>query len=144
MIKLIEEKNMNTHMNYHDDFIIYFLLTRNAKNIKFVNRLFYIFLLIWNRSNPQVKLRTDIKQNNIVNKRCFSHVNFFEILLKNTKNTFEDKKIAFSQVEQWYLNCFCRNNKDSREKAIEVFKLYLDNEYVSNEDKNKIQKFING
>ena len=144
VIKLIEEKNMNTHMNYHDDFIIYFLLTRNAKNIKFVNRLFYIFLLIWNRSNPQVKLRTDIKQNNIVNKRCFSHVNFFEILLKNTKNTFEDKKIAFSQVEQWYLNCFCRNNKDSREKAIEVFKLFLDNEYVSNEDKNKIQKFING
>ena len=33
--------------------------------------------------------------------------------------------------------------KDSREKAIEVFKLYLDSEFIKEEDKNKIRKFIN-
>ena len=142
--KLIDEKNMNTHMYYHDDFIIYFLLTRNAKNIKFINRLFYVILQIWKQSNQQVKFRTEIKQHDITNKRCFAHINFLEILFKNTKNTIEDKKIAFSQVEEWYLNNFCRNNRDSKEKAIEVFKLYLDNEFVSNDDKKKIQNFING
>ena len=135
---------MNIHMNYHDDFIIFFLLTRNANNMKYVNRLFYIFLRIWKQSDSQVKLRTDIKLHNKINKKCFSYINFFDILLKNTKNTFEDKKIAFSQIEDWYLNYICRNNKDSREKAIEVFKLYLNNEFVSNEDKKKIQNFING
>ena len=33
-------------------------------------------------------------------------------------------------------------NKNTREKAIEVFKLYLNNEYVSKEDKKKIESFI--
>ena len=43
-IKLIDEKNLNTYMVFHDDRIIYFLLSRNAYNGKFVDRYFYIVL----------------------------------------------------------------------------------------------------
>jgi hypothetical protein len=65
------------------------------------------------------------------------------MLFKNTKNTKEDKKIAFSQVKYYYLDIkYCRKNKVTREKAISVFKSYLGNEYVSDEDKKKLRDFI--
>ena len=64
-------------------------------------------------------------------------------MFKNINNTYKDEKIAFSQIENWYLNTHCRTNKDNREKAKEVFKLYLNCEYLPEEDKRKIQNFIN-
>ena len=142
-ISLIDEKNLNTKMLCHEDFILFFLLTRTANNLKCINRLFYAVLHTWKNSNPKIKERNEIKGINMKNNKCFAFINFLEILFKNTKNTVEDKKIAFSQLETWYLRNYCRSNKDSREKAIEVFKLYLGCEYISNEDKKKIQNFIN-
>ena len=141
-IKKIDEKNMNTKMTVHDDFIIVFLLTRTANRMKSINRHFYIWLKIWNKRDPKISLRNQIKLFDLNNKDCFSYLNFLEILFKNTKNTVEDKKIAFSQLETWYLNNHCRSNKDTREKALEVFKLYLGCELISDKDKKKIQKFI--
>ena len=142
VIKLIDEKNFNTRMNYHDDFILFFLLTRHAYNIKYVDRVFYVWLHTWDENDEKVKFRTKIKKQNLENERCFAYLNFLEILFKNTNNTFEDKKIAFSQLEDWYLKIYCKENKENRNKAIEVFKLYLDSEYIKDEDKKKIRNFI--
>ena len=143
VIKQIDEKNFNVRMNHHDDFILFFLLTRSAKSIKYIDRAFYAIYMDW-KEDEKVKFRKKLKMENIINNKCFEYLNFLEILFKNTKNTFEDKKIAFSQLEEWYLNkFFCRNNKNTRERAIEVFKLYLNNEYVSKEDKKKLEEFIN-
>ena len=143
IIKKIDNNNMNVKMNVHDDFILFFLLTRNAYNIKYINRLFYVVLLTWNKHDEKIKFRTQIKMKNRNNYKCLSYLNFLEILFKNTKNTTNDKKIAFSQLEEWYLKIYCRNNEDTRDKAIEVFKLFLENKYISESDKNKIRKFIN-
>ena len=142
IIKLIDEKNLNTHMNYHVDFIIMFLLFRNAYNFKSFNRLFHVWLHIWKKNDPNVKFRTEVKMHNQNNQKCFAYLNFYEILFKNTNNTFKDKKIAFSQIEDSYLKTHCRTNKDNRERAIEVFKIYLNCKYISNEDKKKIRDFI--
>ena len=143
VVKQIDEKNFNVRMNHHDDFILFFLLTRSAKSIKYIDRIFYAIYMDW-KEDEKVKFRKKIKYEDIINNKCFEYLNFLEILFKNTKNTFEDKKIAFSQLEEWYLNkLFCRNNKNTRERAIEVFKLYLNNEYVSKEDKKNLEDFIN-
>ena len=143
VVKQIDEKNFNVRMNHHDDFILFFLLTRSAKSIKYIDRIFYAIYMDW-KEDEKVKFRKKIKIENIINNKCFEYLNFLEILFKNTKNTFEDKKIAFSQLEEWYLNkLFCRNNKNTRERAIEVFKLYLNNEYVSKEDKKNLEDFMN-
>ena len=143
VVKQIDEKNFNVRMNHHDDFILFFLLTRSAKSIKYIDRIFYANNMDW-KEDEKVKFRKIIKYENIINDKCFEYLNFLEILFKNTKNTFEDKKIAFSQLEEWYLNkLFCRNNKNTRERAIEVFKLYLNNEYVSKEDKKNLEDFMN-
>ena len=142
VIKLVDDKNMNIRMNYHDDFILFFLLTRNASSAKYIDRLFYVWLHTWNQNDTKVKFRTQIKEENMNNNKCFAYLNFLEILFKNTKNTVDDKKIAFSQLEDWYLNIHCRNNEKNRDKAIEVFKLFLDSKYISEDDKKKIQNFI--
>ena len=94
-IKLIDEKNMNTKMICHEDFILIFLSTRIASNLKYINRIFYIVPYIWKQNDPKVKFRNKIKEQNKKTMRCFSYINFFEILFKNTKNTTEDKKLPF-------------------------------------------------
>ena len=143
VIKLIDVENMNLHMNHHEDYILYFLLTRNAKSIKYIERIFYICPTFWDNNEPKVKFRNEIKNEERHNKKCFAYLNFLDMLFKNTKNTKEDKKIAFSQVKYYYLDIkYCRKNKVTREKAISVFKLYLENEYVSDEDKKKLRDFI--
>ena len=143
VIKLIDEENMNFHMNHHEDYILFFLLTRNAKSIKYIERIFYICPTFWDNNEPKVKFRNEIKNEERHNKKCFTYLNFLDILFKNTKNTKEDKKIAFSQVKYYYLDIkYCRKNKVTREKAISVFKSYLGNEYVSDEDKKKLRDFI--
>ena len=142
VIKLVDEKNLNTFMFCHEDFILFFLLSRYAYNAKYIDRVFYIFLHTWNPNDPKIVLRNQYKVDDIKNKQCLSYINFFEIIFKNTNNTTKDKKIAFSQLETYYLYNHCRVNKDTRDKAIEVFKLYLNCEYISKKDKDKIQKFI--
>ena len=142
VIKQIDEKNMNIRTNRHDDLILFFLMTRTAKSIRYIDRLFYVLYHSWNK-NDKIKFRMEKKFENEYNIRCLSFLNFLEILFKNTKNSFDDKKIAFHELETLYLNNECRNNKNITERAIEVCKLYLDNEFVSKEDKNKIKNVIN-
>ena len=142
VIKLVDEKNLNAYMFCHEDFILFFLLSRNAYNAKYVDRVFYIFLHTWNPNDPKIKFRNQFKENDIKTRQCLSYINFFEIMFKNTNNTLKDKKIAFSQIEIFYLYNHCRANKETRVKAIEVFKLYLNCEYISQKDKEKLQKFI--
>ena len=144
VIKLIDEKNMNIKTNHHDDFILFFLLTRNAKSIKYIDRVFYKVISDWDKNDPKIKFRWKLKYENSFNNkmRCQAYLNFLDILYKNTKDTIEDKKIFFSQVEDWYLNIFCKNDKDNREKAVELFKIWLENKYISDIDRNKIKKFI--
>ena len=138
----IDEKNLNVKMNRHDDLIIFFLMTRIGRNIKYINRLFYVLYHSWNK-NDKIEFRMNKKFSNEFNNRCFAFLNYLEILFKNTQNTIEDKKIAFYELEHLILDNKCRNNKNITQKATEICKLYLDNEYVSKEGKNKIQRFIN-
>ena len=141
IISFIDKQNLEEKMYYHDDYILFFLLTRNAYSIKYINRIFYVVLTDWDRNESKVKFRTQIKERNKDNKMCFSSLIFSELLYKNTKNNFRDKKIAFSQLDKWYIQK-CRKIKVGKDKANRVFQLYLNNEYVSKEDKKKIESFI--
>ena len=96
VIAQIDEKYMKKKMFFHDDYIIFFLLTRNAYSMKYVDRIFYICLKTWNIKDPKVKFRTTIKMQDVKNKKCFGFLIFLEIFLEKTKNNFRDKKIAFS------------------------------------------------
>ena len=142
VIKKIDEKNMNIKTNRHDDLILLFLMTRSAKSIKYVNRIFYVKYTSWKR-NDKIAFRMKKKiENQDSTITCLSFLNFLEIFFKNTNNTFEDKKFAVHELNKLYFNNECKNNKDVTQRAIEICKLYLDNDYVPKEEKNKIKKFI--
>lgn len=142
VIKQINEKYFNEKINFHDDYLLYFLLIRKAHDLKKLNRIFTIKLMGWNNTNKKVKHREREKHKKYKYMRCNSLLTFIEFILNYTNNTFKDKKIAFYSFNKWFLNYFCRNYTVVQNKAINISKLYLKNEYISKFDKNKINSFL--
>lgn len=143
VIKQLDQKLLNEKMNFHDDFLLFFLLTRNAYKLKQIDRIFYLVLLGWNNRNKKVKFRMRVKNRNRKYMRCNNLLSFNEFVLKNTKNTFYDKKVAFFCLDLYLLSYWCRKFKPTHERAIKVSNLFLNNKYIEEEDKRKIIKFIN-
>jgi len=142
VIKEIDEKYLNEKMNYHDDFMIYFLLTRNAYNFQKIDRLFYIILKGWNTTNEKVKFRIQEKMRNAKYMRCNSHLNFIEFTLNKTKDNFFDKKYAFYFLSKWFLDYWCRNFSQTFDKAINISRQFLRSKYIKDFDKKKIKLFL--
>ena len=144
VIKQIDEKILNVKMNFHDDYVLFFLLTRNAHNLQKIDRFFYLVLRGWNTTNQNIKFRNQEKSRNRKYMRCNSLLNFIEFILKNTKNTYYDKKIAFYSYNRWFLSYWCRNFNATLERAIYISRLYLKDKYIEDKDKFKIKKFLSG
>ena len=142
VIKEIDEKYLNAKINFHDDSLIYFLLTRNAYNFKKINKIFYLIVKGWNMNDKNVQFRFQDKLDNRNYSRCNSYLNFIEFLLEKTKDNFYDKQIAFYSFDRWFLNYWCRNFSGTFQKAANVSKEFLANKYIEKFDKKKIKKFL--
>ena len=74
---------------------------------------------------------------------------FFMILtvIWIAKNEYERicliKIIAFFSFNRWYLSNKCRYFDNTIEKAKIIANLYIENEYIKDEDKKKLFKFLN-
>ena len=137
-INLLEEayeKFPLLRLFYGQQFIQLFNQTKNKENKNIFHLINSVTLNHVNNMKIDYEYNKDLNELENIN-------NYLEILFKNTKNTYEDKKLAFTQVEFWYLKTHCKKNEAAREKAKEVFKLYLNCEYISEKDKAKIQNFI--
>ena len=55
VIKQIDVKYLNEKINYYDDFLLFFLLTRNANSYMQINRIFYL--------KEKIKFSDDLKIN---------------------------------------------------------------------------------
>ena len=142
IIKDIDEKYLNDKMNFHDDTLIYFLLTRNAYNFKIINRIFYLVVKGWNNANKKVKFRLKEKFSNRNYIKCNSNLNFIEFVLNKTKDNFYDKKFAFYSFNRWYLNIWCRNYNLTFQKAAKVSKEFLGCKYIEISAKKKVKLFL--
>ena len=122
--------------------MFFFLLTRNAKSLKKIDRIFYL--------KEKVIFSDDSKKNHRKNERlkegfnylCFAYLNYIQFLFDKTKNTVEDKKIAFSQLEKLYLDNLCKSNPNYKKMALNIIDLFLNSEYISLADKKKIRIFL--
>jgi len=142
IIKDIDEKYLNDKMNFHDDTLIYFLLTRNAYNFKIINNIFYLVVKGWNKANKKVKFRLKEKFSNRNYIKCNSNLNFIEFILNKTKDNFSDKKFASYSFNRWYLNIWCRNYNLTYKKAIKVSMEFLECKYIEVSAKKKIKLFL--
>ena len=140
-IKKIEDKFINTKMNCHEDFLLFFLLTRNAYNFKQIKRIFYNQMHL-----NKYKRYRNFNLKEMINKKnieCQSFLNYIELLLNKTQNNSLDKNYAAFELKSYYLKNKCRNNKYIRERGIKVCKLFLDNKYINNNIKKEITNFLN-
>ena len=143
-IKQIDEKIMNSRMNCHEDFILFFLLTRNAYTLKHIKRIFYVHLYWKGNNNTNILFSKKEKNVNNYNLKCSSFINYIEFLLMKTNNTIEDKQIASSELKNWYINNPCKNNSYIEERGKFVCNLFLENEYIEENIKKEIKIFLNG
>jgi len=141
-IKIIDNKFLNNVMNNHDDMLLFFLLTRKARKLKQIKRIFHFVLL---RPNPKdLSIIYQIKEKNKGNNKnnCFFYLYYAEFLLQYTNNTYTDKEIATYELESWFLDHECRNNTLARKMAFRICLLYLKNKYIKKSKKEKIKSFI--
>ena len=142
ILEQIDDKYFNIRINYYEDYMFFFLLTRNAKSLKKIDRIFYL--------KEKVIFSDDSKKNHRKNERlkegfnylCFAYLNYIQFLFDKTKNTVEDKKIAFSQLEKLYLDNLCKSNPNYKKLALNIIDLVWNSEYISLADKKKIRIFL--
>ena len=142
IIKQIDSKYLELKINYYDDYLFFFLLTRNAKSLKKINRIFYVKQKIIFTDDSKVNHRKQERIINGFNLSCFASLYYIEILFYHTSDTFEDKKIVFSQFEKLFLQHQCRSNVKNHEKGVQICNLFLENQYISFEDKRKIRNYL--
>ena len=144
IIKQIDEKYLNEKMNFHDDRLMFFLLTRKARNLRQIKRIFYI-VVQWSNEKNNIKIQFRLKQKkkNRENMKCLAYINYIEFLLIKTKNNIIDKNIPSFELKVNFLEHQCRFNKIIRERAIKVLELFLNNDYIQKEIKNEILIFLN-
>ena len=142
-IKEIEDKYLNSKINFHDDLFIFFVIIRNACSLKRIKRIFYFVLIENNNSLDQLRLfRLNEKRKNNFNLVCFAFINYLEFLLNHTQNSFIDKKIASSELKTWYLNFKCKTNNSTRIIGNNLLYLYLNNKFIENKVKLEILDFL--
>ena len=141
IINQIDDKILNTKMIGYEDYILFFLLTRNAYNFYQIKKIFY-FKIQWN-SSPKIEFSKKQKKENFINAGCQSALNYIEFLLIKTNNNTNDKRIASYELEHYYFNTSCWKNKHFLERGRNVCKLFLANKYIKNDIKYKIFNFLN-
>ena len=142
-IKQIDDKFLNVKMIVHDDFLLFFLLTRKAHNLRQIKRILYAMIQRPNENNPKIKFRINEKKKNRENLICLAYINYLEFILIKTNNDINDKRIASFELNNYFFKKNCSYNEYIREKAKDVLKLFLKNDYIENKVKNKILIFLN-
>ena len=90
-----------------------------------------------------MQFRIREKNKNTENDQCIAYINYIEFVLIKTNNDVNDKRIASLELNDWFFNTQCKYNKLIREKSINVMKLFLENDFIEKEVKNKIHVFLN-
>ena len=139
VIKQIDDKYLNTKMICHEDFLLIFLLTRKAFNLRQMNRIFHIKI----KWGYETEYHSKTKENQAKDLFCLSYINYIEFILMKTTNTIKDKKIASFELKKWYLDNDCRNNTFIRKRAKKVCELFLKNKFIENKIKDEINNFLN-
>jgi glycosyltransferase involved in cell wall biosynthesis len=144
IIKQIDEKFLNVKMNFHDDRLMFFLLSRKARNLRQIKRIFYLVVQWPNETNnTKIQFRLKQKIKNRENLKCLANIIFIEFLLIKTNNNIIDKNIPSLELKSKFLENQCRFNKMIKERAIKVLELFLRNDYIKQEIKDKVLIFLN-
>ena len=141
-IKQLGDEYINRNIDAHDDSILVFILSRNAKALKHLKKLFYIVLKWPEKYSESLKFQRGIKNRERERKKCYSYLTYAEILFKFTENA--EKFIAEKSFLFWFIRPKkCKNQMDIMNYTITICNLFLKNEYVSSDTKKEILLYLN-
>lgn len=131
----INKRILDTKMICHEDYLILFLITRNAKNSRQIKRIFHI-KITYGKPKLYTTKTLDINSMNLF---CQSYFNYIEFILIKTNNSILDKKIASFEIDKYFFKKkVCQNNTYVRQRMIKVCKLFLINKYIEKYVKERI------
>ena len=128
IINQIDDIYLDRKMNYHVDFLFFFLLTRNANRLKHIKKIFYF--------------SQNIKMNLFTNSSCLDYLYYSQFLLNKVNRNIFDKKIASYEFENWYFNTSCKDNIFIKEEAINISKSFSEDVFIDDELKKKLYLFM--
>lgn len=142
-IKQIDNKIMDTKMTCHEDFLLFFLLTRNANSLKHMKRLFYAHIKWFGVNNTKILFTNQEKSINKKDLKCMSVLNYIEFLLMKTNDNVIDKRIASFELKNWFDYENCDNNTFIQKRKNNVYQQFLNNIYIEDHVKKIIIKHLN-
>lgn len=143
IIKQLGREFLFRNIDAHDDTILMFLLSRNALSLKHEKAIFYI-VFEWPESYKKaLEFQLNTKKRERERKNCYSYLTFIEVVFRFTQNNY-DKYIAERCFQMWFLEREqCKKEIETRNYAIKICNLFLNNEYISPETKSKISIYLN-
>ena len=142
-IKQIDNKFMDTKMTCHEDFLLFFLLTRNANSLKHMKRVFYAHIKWFGVNNTKILFTNQEKSINRRDLKCMSILNYLEFLLLKTNNNVIDKRIASFELKNWFDYKKCDNNTFIKKRKKNVFHQFLNNIFIEDDVKKEIISHLN-
>lgn len=143
VINSINKKFYYTKMNRHEDLLLFFLISRYAKRLKYINNICYNHIIYKSKNKGKVKYSLKQKYYNFGYDSCVSFLNYIEFLLIYTKNDELDKKIASYELINRLLNNKCRYIRLIQNKIKILIKLFMNNKYVNNNLKKYMSSLYN-
>ena len=139
-INKIDEKYLNIIMNLIGDYLLYFILTKTARTLKYIKKILHVNVQKKYSDKAAVKFFNEEKE--IVRSRtvCRSYLNYIEFTFAKSDNNL---KLASFALNDLYLNNKCKEQTNIRNEGIRICKLFLQNQYVENKIKDLINLFLN-
>ena len=142
VINLLRDEFFNRNIDEHEDTIFIYLLSRNARSLKHIKRIFHT-VFAWPET-PIKKFQYFFKKKKREETKCYSFLTYIRALLLFSENNKEDKKMA-STVLHLFLKNPCTKNTtiDTVKDSKNLCYLFLNNTYINIEIKNEIMLYLN-
>ena len=133
ILEQINEKYLETIINYNSDFFLLYLISKNtAYNYKQIKDILYYSSRNWNKKWEESE----------INIRCLSYYNYLEFLYNKTDDNYDEKKIVIYELDNWIFNTKCRKNDIIRDDVSKLVKLLAEKQYVPNQNKKELFLFM--
>ena len=141
-IKEIDYEYFNIKMNFHDDLLIFFILSKNVDNLRQIKRIFYMVIKWKSNLNNKMIFRLKEKDKDKDNLQCLAYIKYIKFLLVKTNNTIYDKQIALFELKRFYIDHKCKNNTFIKKLGKNLCELFLKNKYILKFEKKIIINFL--
>ena len=139
-IREIDEKYIMSINNIANDIFLFFILTKKAKSLKFIKK--YLYVTIHDKISDNSAVNNFYEKKMMVREKytCQNYLSYIEFVFSKSNN---DLKLASFAIEYFFLNNECRGDIKIRDEAIRICKLFLVNQYIEQELKDKINSYLN-